>query len=96
MSDNASMTSNEKPDEARQGTAAEPAPQGLFEGFAGYRTPSTDDYRRVLTEGLVVPDTNVLLNLYRYNAQTQAMAGSYADSSDVVAVALLASGGWQV
>jgi predicted nucleic-acid-binding protein len=25
----------------------------------------------VLTEGLVAPDTNVLLNLYRYNAQTQ-------------------------
>jgi hypothetical protein len=46
-------------------------PRGLFDGFEGYRTPTADDYRHVLTEGLVVPDTNVLLNLYRYNAQAR-------------------------
>lgn len=44
---------------------------GLFDGFQGYRTPTPEDYGRVLTGGLVVPDTNVLLNLYRYNAQTR-------------------------
>src|SRR5215213_9185204 len=47
------------------------APRGLFDGFEGYRTPTLDDYRHVLTEGLVVPDTNVLLNLYHYNAQAR-------------------------
>ncbi|WP_231861309.1 MULTISPECIES: PIN-like domain-containing protein [Frankia] len=40
---------------------------GLFDGFEAYRTPSVEDYRRVLTSGMVVPDTNVLLNLYRYH-----------------------------
>jgi hypothetical protein len=45
--------------------------RGLFDGFEGYRTPTADDYRHVLTEGLVVPDTNVLLNLYRYNPQAR-------------------------
>jgi hypothetical protein len=45
---------------------------GLYDGFDGYRTPTDDDYRQVLTKGLVVPDANVLLNLYRYTAQTQA------------------------
>lgn len=46
-------------------------PRGLFDGFEGYRTPTSEDYKNVLNSGLVVPDTNVLLNLYRYNAQTQ-------------------------
>jgi hypothetical protein len=46
-------------------------PRGIFDGFEGYRTPTLDDYRSVLTTGLVVPDTNVLLNLYRYNAQAR-------------------------
>jgi PIN like domain len=45
---------------------------GLFDGFEGYRTPSEDDYRLVLKDGLVVPDTNVLLNLYRYTPQVRA------------------------
>jgi hypothetical protein len=47
-------------------------PRGLFDGFEGYRTPTDADYMRVLTAGLVIPDTNVLLNLYRYNADTRA------------------------
>jgi PIN like domain len=46
--------------------------RGLYEGFEGYRTPTDQHYQDVLTAGLVVPDANVLLNLYRYNAQTQA------------------------
>ncbi|KQC36195.1 PIN-like domain-containing protein [Frankia sp. ACN1ag] len=44
-----------------------PSKGGLFDGFEAYRTPSVEDYRRVLTTGMVVPDTNVLLNLYRYH-----------------------------
>ncbi len=40
---------------------------GLFWGFEGYRTPTDDDYRAVLTHAMVVPDANVLLNLYRYD-----------------------------
>jgi hypothetical protein len=35
---------------------------GLFSEFPGYRTPTDDDYRAVLEYGLVVLDTNVLLN----------------------------------
>lgn len=45
---------------------------GLFDGFDGYRTPTSSDYAHVLTSGLVVPDTNVLLNLYRYNPETRS------------------------
>ena len=44
---------------------------GLYEGFEGYRTATDADYRNLLTDGLVVPDTNVFLNLYRYNEQTR-------------------------
>jgi predicted nucleic acid-binding protein len=44
---------------------------GLFDGFEAYRTPADEDYRALLTGGLVVVDTNVLLNLYRYNDQTR-------------------------
>lgn len=45
---------------------------GLFDGFEGYRTPTVTNYRSVLLGGMVVPDANVLLNLYRYNSQTRA------------------------
>ncbi len=41
---------------------------GIFDGFEGYLSATDDDYRHVLTSGLVVLDTNVLLNLYRYSA----------------------------
>ncbi|MFI0908944.1 PIN domain-containing protein [Streptomyces abikoensis] len=44
---------------------------GLFDGFEGYRTPSSDDYRHVLAKGMVVFDANVLLNLYRYTEETR-------------------------
>src|SRR5947207_8973140 len=44
---------------------------GLFDGFEAFRTPTEEDYRRVLNEGLVVPDTNVLLNLYRYRKEAR-------------------------
>lgn len=45
--------------------------RGIYDSFEGYRTPSIDDYRRVLTQGIVVPDANVLLNLYRYTDQAR-------------------------
>jgi len=44
---------------------------GLYDGFEGYRTATTDDYRRVFSSGMVVPDANVLLNLYRYTEQAR-------------------------
>lgn len=44
---------------------------GLYEGFESYRTPTDADYRILFTSGLIVPDTNVFLNLYRYNEQTR-------------------------
>lgn len=43
----------------------------IFENFEGYRTPTLDDYKFVLEAGMVSLDANVLLNLYRYNAQTR-------------------------
>jgi hypothetical protein len=48
-----------------------PAGGGIFDGFEDYRTPTADDYRRILTDGLVVLDANVLLNLYRYTETTR-------------------------
>jgi len=52
-------------------TAGENSARGLYDGFEAYRTPTGEEYRRLLTDGLVVPDTNVLLNLYRYHDQTR-------------------------
>ncbi len=46
--------------------------RGLFDGFEGYHTLTDEDYRHVLANGFVVPDANVLLNLYRYNTQARA------------------------
>jgi predicted nucleic acid-binding protein len=57
--------------EHRTGAANAETPRGLFEGFESYRTPTEADYRGLLTRGLIVPDTNVFLNLYRYNEQTR-------------------------
>ena len=48
-----------------------PATRGLFDGYEEYKSASSDDYRSVLLRGLVVPDTSVLLNLYRYNTRTR-------------------------
>jgi hypothetical protein len=45
---------------------------GIFDGgLATYRTVTQDDYRALLTSGLVVLDTNALLDLYRYHAKTR-------------------------
>lgn len=53
------------------GHADQSTGSGLFDGFDAYKTPTDEDYRRLLTEGIVVPDANVFLNLYRYNEQTR-------------------------
>lgn len=39
--------------------------------FIGYYAPSDDDYKRLWTEGLIVLDTNVLLDLYRLPASAR-------------------------
>jgi hypothetical protein len=45
---------------------------GIFDGgFETYLPVTDDDYRRLLTSGLVVLDTNALLDLYRYHAHTR-------------------------
>lgn len=41
--------------------------RGVFDGFSGYVTPTEEDWKDVLSGGMIVVDTNVLLNLYRYN-----------------------------
>ncbi len=43
---------------------------GLFEGFEHFRVLGSHDIRDALREGMLVLDTNVLLNLYRYNDKT--------------------------
>jgi hypothetical protein len=45
--------------------------QSLFDGFEAYRNPSPADFQAVLEHGLVVLDTNVLLDLYRMNARVR-------------------------
>src|SRR5215475_11991778 len=50
--------------------AGEVAVTGLFDGFEGYRILADADVDHALTSALVAVDANVLLNLYRYNAQT--------------------------
>ncbi|MFD5492223.1 PIN-like domain-containing protein [Streptomyces sp. NPDC127091] len=46
--------------------------RGIFDGFSGYVTPTEDDWKSVLGSGMLVVDTNVLLNLYRYNQDARA------------------------
>lgn len=43
---------------------------GLFDGFEGYKTLTTEKLRTALRESMVVFDANVLLNLYRYSDVT--------------------------
>ncbi len=47
------------------------SPRGMFDGFEGYRTASKDQQRDALRSAMVVVDTSVLLNLYRYTATTR-------------------------
>ena len=45
---------------------------GIFDnGFEAYRTVTDDEYLSLFTAGLIVLDTNVLLDLYRYHPETR-------------------------
>ncbi|MET9504891.1 PIN domain-containing protein [Streptomyces sp. NPDC006622] len=54
-----------------QDTTAGADGRGLFDDFGAFRTPTDEDFTAVLTNGLVAPDANVLLNLYRYTEQAR-------------------------
>jgi hypothetical protein len=54
-----------------QDTTAGADNRGLFDDFGAFRTPTAEDLTAVLTRGLVAPDANVLLNLYRYTQQAR-------------------------
>lgn len=43
---------------------------GLYSGFEAYRVLTAEDIKSALQHGIVALDTNVLLNLYRYNEKT--------------------------
>ncbi len=45
--------------------------RGIYDDFYGYRLPTEDELNSALQSALVVLDTNVLLNLYRYNRSTR-------------------------
>jgi len=49
-----------------QELGSDDARAGLYDGFEAYRTPTHEERGRALSNGLVVVDANVLLNLYRY------------------------------
>ncbi|MFF7042354.1 PIN-like domain-containing protein [Streptomyces massasporeus] len=45
--------------------------RGLFDCDDAYKTPTSADYRRLFNDGIIVVDTNVLINLYRSNGRTR-------------------------
>lgn len=45
--------------------------RGIFDCDEAYRSPQPADYERIFRTGMVVLDTNVLLNLYRSNSRTR-------------------------
>src|SRR5689334_15934435 len=77
------MAVNEEARQDPNGATGLGAPtSGLYVGFEAYRTPTESDYRALLTSGIVVPDTNVFLNLYRYNEQTRSDLTAVMQSLD--------------
>ncbi|MFE7889505.1 PIN-like domain-containing protein [Streptomyces sp. NPDC057412] len=61
------MTKEAEPGAVSDGTPA----RGIYDCDDAYRTPSQSDYERLFTSGVIVLDTNVLLNLYRSNERTR-------------------------
>ncbi|MFE1942986.1 PIN-like domain-containing protein [Streptomyces massasporeus] len=60
--------------EARHGEGiadSGPSPRGIFDCDDAYQTPVREDYVHLFAAGMVVLDTNVLLNLYRSNERTR-------------------------
>ncbi|MDN3053110.1 PIN-like domain-containing protein [Streptomyces sp. SRF1] len=45
--------------------------RGIFDCEEAYRTPTSLDYKNLFESGMVVLDTNVLINLYRSNERTR-------------------------
>jgi predicted nucleic acid-binding protein len=45
--------------------------RGIFDCKEAYRTPTSLDFRRLFESGMVIVDTNVLINLYRSNERTR-------------------------
>lgn len=52
-------------------TSDQPQVRGVFDCDEAHRSPLSSDYKRIFDSGLVVLDTNVLLNLYRSNESTR-------------------------
>lgn len=48
-----------------------PLGRGIFDCDEAHRSPLAEDYERLFQSGMVVLDTNVLLNLYRSNERTR-------------------------
>lgn len=46
--------------------------RGLFEGFEEYKSVESSSYDSVIETGMVVIDTNVLLDLYRFNPEVRS------------------------
>jgi hypothetical protein len=62
---------NEDRDAGVQAGPSGAAFRSIFEGFEGYQVPSTEESDLALSSGVVVLDTNSLLNLYRYTERTR-------------------------
>ncbi|MGW3744982.1 PIN-like domain-containing protein [Streptomyces sp. NPDC005146] len=63
-----------KDDPAESGTGTDAGRglgRGIFDCDGAHQSPRKNDYERVFQSGMVVLDTNVLLNLYRSNARTR-------------------------
>lgn len=71
MCDASRVTSRSDPPKLSAHAPADAPTKGLYDGFEGYKTPATLDYQEVFSNGIVVPDANVLLNLYRYADQAR-------------------------
>lgn len=66
------MAFKDDPAENGTGTDAGSGPgRGIFDCDGAHQSPRKNDYERVFQSGMVVLDTNVLLNLYRSNARTR-------------------------
>jgi predicted nucleic acid-binding protein len=59
-------------DEDTQVVSGGPSGRGIFDGFDGYVSRTDAELKDVLSGGMVVVDTNVLLNLYRYNHEARS------------------------
>ncbi|MFJ8938622.1 PIN-like domain-containing protein [Streptomyces sp. NPDC102365] len=56
---------------AAHATSEQPLVRSVFDCDEAHRSPVRSDYERIFNSGLVVLDTNVLLNLYRSNESTR-------------------------